>query len=257
MDQRPDRVLSRQRKAGGRPVHRSEPLSAGCGGTRALSDDGRGGSRVGARRIGLRAPLPLGACARRGAFRSTPRRRAGAGVCPGGAGQPARASNWNRMSAAVGVDLLRASLEAREEPGVAELLDALQTVMSEAHVHEGALELTPLKRRVYRLHLNESRAHSVILKRSEPPIAQPNRLVAERWLPALRLGDHCVALLATVADRQGRWFSQIYEDLGLDTLERQSHRPRVGATTDLIAELHGRGTGHALLTHVRQSGRHM
>ena len=94
------------------------------------------------------------------------------------------------MSAAVGVDLLRATLEAREEPGVAELLDALQTVVSEARVHEAALELTPLKRRVYRLHLNESRAHSVILKRSEPAIAQLNRLVAERWLPALRLGDH-------------------------------------------------------------------
>ena len=159
------------------------------------------------------------------------------------------------MSAAVGVDLLRATLEAREEPGVAELLDALQTVVSEARVHEAALELTPLKRRVYRLHLNESRAHSVILKRSEPPIGQLNRLVAERWLPALRLGDHCASLLATVADRQGRWFWQIYEDLGLDTLERQSDRPRVGATTDLIAELHGRGAGHALLPEVRQYGK--
>jgi len=159
------------------------------------------------------------------------------------------------MSAAVGVDLLRATLEAREEPGVAELLDALQTVVSEARVHEAALELTPLKRRVYRLHLNESRAHSVILKRSEPAIAQLNRLVAERWLPALRLGDHCAALLATAADRQGRWYWQIYEDLGVDTLERQSDRLRVGATTDLIAELHGRGAGHALLPEVRQHGK--
>ena len=159
------------------------------------------------------------------------------------------------MSAAVSVDLLRATLEAREEPGVAELLDALQTVVSEARVHEAALELTPLKRRVYRLHLNESRAHSVILKRSEPPIAQLNRLVAERWLPALRLGDHCAALLATAADRQGRWYWQIYEDLGVDTLERQSDRLRVGATTDLIAELHGRGAGQALLPEVRQHGK--
>ena len=159
------------------------------------------------------------------------------------------------MSAAVGVDLLRATLEAREEPGVAELLEALRTVARDAGVDEWTSELTPLKRRVYRLHLNESRAHSVILKRSEPAIAQLNRLVAERWLPALRLGDHCAALLATVADRQGRWFWQIYEDLGLDTLERQSDRPRVGATTDLIAELHGRGAGQALLPEVRQHGK--
>ena len=159
------------------------------------------------------------------------------------------------MSAAVGVDLLRATLEAREEPGVAELLEALRTVARDAGVDEWTSELTPLKRRVYRLHLNESRAHSVILKRSEPAIAQLNRLVAERWLPALRLGDHCAALLATAADRQGRWYWQIYEDLGVDTLERQSDRLRVGATTDLIAELHGRGAGHALLPEVRQYGK--
>jgi len=155
------------------------------------------------------------------------------------------------MSAAVGVDVLRATLEAREEPGVAELLEALRTVARDAGVDEWTSELTPLKRRVYRLHLNESRAHSIILKRSEPPIAQLNRLVAERWLPALRLGDHCAALLATAADRQGRWYWQIYEDLGVDTLERQSDRLRVGATADLIAELHGRGAGHALLPEVR------
>src|SRR5436190_15652322 len=256
MDQRPDRVLSRQRKASGRPVHRPEPLSAGCRGSGSLSDDGRGRSRVGARRIGLRAPLPLGARARRGAFRSTPRRRAGARVGSGGTGQPACASNWNRMSAAVGVDLLRATLEAREEPGVAELLEALRTVARDAGVDEWTSELTPLKRRVYRLHLNESHgARSVILKRSEPQIAQLNRLVAERWLPALRLGDHCAALLATAADRQGRWVWQVYEDVGLDTLERQSDQIRVGATTDFIAELHGRGSGHALLPEVRHHGK--
>ncbi len=160
------------------------------------------------------------------------------------------------MSAAIGVDLLRATLEAREEPGVTELLDALRTLVRDAGVDEWASELTPLKRRVYRLHLNESHgAHSVILKRSEASIAQLNRLVAERWLPALRLGDHCAALLATVADRQGRWFWQIYEDLGLDTLERQSDHARVGATTDLIAELHGRGAAHALLPEVRHHGK--
>ena len=156
------------------------------------------------------------------------------------------------MSAAIGVDLLRATLEAREEPAVTELLDALRTLVRDTGFDELASELTPLKRRVYRLHLNESHGtRSVILKRSEPSIAQLNRLVAERWLPALRLGDHCAALLATAADRHGRWVWQVYEDLGPDTLERQSDRLRVGATTDLIAELHGRGAGHALLPEVR------
>ena len=161
------------------------------------------------------------------------------------------------MSAAASVDELRSTLEAREEPGVAELLEAMRPIFHEAGAAEWAsAELAPLKRRVYRLRVEGSHgARSVILKRTEPPIAHLNRLVAERWLPALRLGDHCAALIATAADRDGRWVWQIYEDLGDDTLERRSDRPRVGATTDVIAELHGRGAGHALLPEVRQYGK--
>jgi len=160
------------------------------------------------------------------------------------------------MSAAVSVDELRASLEEREEPGVAELLEAVRTILPDAGAAEWASELTPLKRRVYRLRLEGRHgARSVVLKRSEPPIAHVNRLVAERWLPALRLGEQCAALIASAADRQGRWVWQIYEDLGDDTLERRSDRPRVAATTDVIAELHARGAGHALLPEVRQYGK--
>ena len=161
------------------------------------------------------------------------------------------------MSAAASVDELRSTLEAREEPGVAELLEAMRPILPGAGAAEWAsAELAPLKRRVYRLRVEGSHgARSVILKRTEPPIAHLNRLVAERWLPALRLGDHCAALIATAADRDGRWVWQIYEDLGDDTLERRSDRPRVGATTDVIAELHGRGAGHALLPEVRQYGK--
>jgi len=161
------------------------------------------------------------------------------------------------MSAAASVDELRSTLEAREEPGVAELLEAMRPILPDAGAAEWAsAELAPLKRRVYRLRVEGSHgARSVILKRTEPPIAHLNRLVAERWLPALRLGDHCAALIATAADRDGRWVWQIYEDLGDDTLERRSDRPRVGATTDVIAELHGRGAGHALLPEVRQYGK--
>src|SRR2546422_8319021 len=46
---------------------------------------------------------------------------------------------------------------------------------------------------------------SLILKRSEPAIAHLNRLVAERWLPAIGLGDRCAPLLATaVSQPDGR-----------------------------------------------------
>jgi hypothetical protein len=160
------------------------------------------------------------------------------------------------MGTAVSVDQIRSTLEEREEPGVSELLDVLGTVARDAGATGWASELIPLKRRVYRLRLKDGHeARSVILKRSEPPIAHLNRLVAERWLPALGLGDHCAPLLAIASDREGRWFWQIYQDLGEDTLERQHDRPRVAATTDLIAELHVRGAGHALLPEVRSYGR--
>src|SRR5438093_7391866 len=160
------------------------------------------------------------------------------------------------MDKAVSVDQLRSALEEREEPGVSELLEALGTVARDAGAAGWMSEPMPLKRRVYRLRLKgEHGARSVIIKRSEPAIAQLNRLVAERWLPALGLGDHCAPLLAIASDREGRWFWQIYQDLGEDTLERQHDQPRVAATTDLIAELHVRGAGHALLPEVRNYGR--
>ena len=160
------------------------------------------------------------------------------------------------MEPAISVDQLGSSLEEREEPGVPELLDVLRTVARDAGAAGWASEAVPLKRRVYRLRLNGGNAaRSVILKRSEPAIAQVNRMVAERWLPALGLGDHCAPLLASASDREGQWLWQIYEDLGEDTLEREHDRPRVAAATDLIAELHVRGTGHALLPEVRSYGR--
>ena len=156
------------------------------------------------------------------------------------------------MSTAVGARDLRDALEGMEEPGAAELVDALKTILREDDPALWAYELVPLKHRVYRLRLGASRTFdSLILKRSEPSIAEVNRLVAERWLPALDLGGHCAPLLATTADRQGRWFWQIYEDLGEHTLERDSEPAHVAGTIDLIATLHLRGMGHALLPEVR------
>src|SRR3989449_11147726 len=104
--------------------------------------------------------------------------------------------------------------------------------------------LTQLKRRVYRLQLEPGPGpRSLILKRSEPAIAQLNRLVAERWLPAMGLGDRCAPLLATAAERQGRWVWQIYEDLGDETLDRCPERSRVESAVELVAEPDIRATG--------------
>src|SRR6266704_2420333 len=59
------------------------------------------------------------------------------------------------------------------------------------------------------------------------------------------------ALLATAAERQGRWVWQIYEDLGDETLDRCPERSRVESAVDLVAELHIRAAEHPLLPEVR------
>src|SRR5437016_13323214 len=61
-------------------------------------------------------------------------------------------------------------------------------------------DIRRLKERVYRLEMTNGPHRSVVVKRLEPAVAQRTRLVAERWLPALGLGDRCPRLLATAAD---------------------------------------------------------
>src|SRR5438445_3024108 len=151
---------------------------------------------------------------------------------------------------------LRHALERSGEPGATELLEALQGVRWSGQAAGPTSALTQLKRRVYRIELGPGPGpRSLILKRSEPAIAQLNRLVAERWLPAIGLGDRCAPLLATAAERQGRWVWQIYQDLGDEILERCPERSRVESAVELVAELHTRAAGHLLLPEVRHHGK--
>src|SRR5439155_384097 len=141
---------------------------------------------------------------------------------------------------------------ASGKPGATELLEALQALLGGAEADGPTIALTQLKRRVYRVDFGPGPGpRSLILKRSEPTIAQLNRLVAERWLPAIGLGDRCAPLLATVAERQGRCVWQIYEDLGDETLDRCPDRSRVESAVELVAELHTRAAEHPLLPEVR------
>src|SRR5256712_8823969 len=124
------------------------------------------------------------------------------------------------------------------EPGGAEVLDALQALLGGAEAAGPMIGLTQLKRRVYRIELGPGPGpRSLILRRSEPAIAQLNRLVADRWLPALGLGDRCARLLTTAAEREGRWVWQIYEDLGVEHLARSPDPLRVQAAGHLEAGL--------------------
>jgi hypothetical protein len=150
---------------------------------------------------------------------------------------------------------LRQALEGRGEPGAAELLAALQELAGHADLGGRVIGLTQLKRRVYRLEMEpDAGRRSLVLKRCEPAIAQLSRRVVEHWLPAIGLGDHCARLLATAAERQGRWVWQVYEDLGDESLARYADRPRVEAAVDLVAELHTRAAAHPLLPEVRHYG---
>ena len=141
---------------------------------------------------------------------------------------------------------LRHALERSGEPGATELLEALQALLGGAEADGPTIALTQLKRRVYRVDFGPGPGpRSLILRRSEPMLAELNRLVAERWLPAIGLGDRCAPLLATAAE----W--QIYEDLGDETLDLCSERSRVESAIELVAELHTRAAEHPLLPEVR------
>jgi hypothetical protein len=112
------------------------------------------------------------------------------------------------------------------------------------------------KRSVYRLQLEANGGvRSVVLKRLAPGLAQRNQLVATRWLPALGLSDNGPALLGVAAERSGRCVWHIYEDLGDRTLAASDADPgQVEAAVAVIAQLHTRSAGHALLPECRWYG---
>src|SRR3989454_10324298 len=175
------------------------------------------------------------------------------GVCSSGPWPSVWAMQRSDMNPAIDhTTELRHALERSGEPGATELLEALQVLLGGAEAAVPTIGLTQLNRRVYRLQLEPGPGPpSLILKRREPTIAQLHRLVPERWLPAIGLGDRCAPLLATAAERQGRWVWQIYEDLGDETLDRCPDRSRAQSAIELGAELHISPPGHPLLPQVR------
>src|SRR6266702_7004049 len=113
-------------------------------------------------------------------------------------------------------------------------------------------DIRRLKERVYRLEMTNGLHRSVVVKRLEPAVAQRTRLVAERWLPALGLGDRCPRLLATAADGASASIWHAFEDLGDETLASDPTPDRVAATVDLMAQLHTRGARHPVLPDARR-----
>src|SRR3989441_11920056 len=96
-------------------------------------------------------------------------------------------------------------LEARGEPGWAELGEALRGLLDGADPAVRVIGVQQLKAKVYRLQLDAGAPwSSVVVKRLEPAVAHRTQLVAQRWLPALGLGDRCARLLGVAGDRAPR-----------------------------------------------------
>src|SRR3989442_12662817 len=146
-------------------------------------------------------------------------------------------------------------LEEWREPGVTELCELLHGMLAGAAGSDEAIHVEQLKRAVYRLRIGRGPSRGLVLKRPAPAIGQTDRLVVERWLPALGLVDRGPRLLATAAQREGRWVWHVYEDLGSETLADRCEPQCLEAAVDLIAQLHTRGAGHPLLPEVRWHGR--
>ena len=138
------------------------------------------------------------------------------------------------------------------QPGAVELCDAIEELLPGAGDGPGSVER--IKPDVCRLRAgSDGRERSFVLKRFDPWQARRAELVARRWLPAFGVGDRCPQLLATAADRRGQWTWHVYEDLGDGGIDpAHPDRGQVEAVVDLIAELHTRAAGHALLPECRR-----
>jgi hypothetical protein len=147
------------------------------------------------------------------------------------------------------------SLEEWQEPGVAELCDLVQRMLDCTVSSAQTLDLERLKQGVYRLRIGSGPIRTLMLKCLKPAIAQTDRLVVERWLPALGLGDRCPQLLAAASQRDGCWVWHVYEDLGDETLNVRREPLRLATAVALIAELHTRAATHPLVPEIRWRAR--
>src|SRR5881628_310763 len=150
---------------------------------------------------------------------------------------------------------LERSLVEWQEPAAAEASELLQELAGGALGSTQTLQLERLKAAVYRVRIGTAPGRTLVLKRHRPAVAQADRLVVERWLPALGLGECCPKLLAAVAERAGEWVWHVYEDVGDESLAVQRLPWRLAAAVDCIAELHTRAARHPLLPEVRWRAR--
>ena len=148
-------------------------------------------------------------------------------------------------------DLTRARASGEITPGpvvVAEIRRVLACCL-DAGAAEAPLEIRALKHRVYRVRPTSGAARSLIAKRLDATVARRNRLVMERWLPAIGLEAYAPALLGAVAapDLEANWL--IFEDVdGVPLKQRQDDASCVLAAIRPIAQLHTRAAGQPIVS---------
>src|SRR2546423_1316165 len=147
-------------------------------------------------------------------------------------------------------------LASSGQSGLPELRAVLQEVIGGCDLTARVIGQQRLKSCVYRLRFEANGGvHSLVLKRLDPSVAHHNQRVAYRWLPALGVSDSGPALRGVAAERGGQCVWHVYEDLGEWTLEASAADPRqVEAAVAVIAQLHTRSAGHALLPECRVYG---
>jgi len=150
-------------------------------------------------------------------------------------------------------------LEGSGQPGLTELHGLLEELLGGREASGRLLEqqtLQPREMRVFRLRFDvNGQERSLIIKRLRPETARRNELIAKRWLPAVHLYDTGPPLQGTVAASRGGCVWHVYDDLGhweLDPCEPD--REEVHVATGLIARMHTRFAGHALLGEIRLHG---
>ena len=157
------------------------------------------------------------------------------------------------------IEGLETILEGTGQSGLAELRGLLEELIGGPECGGRLIDqqlLQPRGHRVFRLRFSiDDHTRSVVVKRLKPEIARRNELVGRRWLPAIGLGGSCPRLLGSVAARKGGCVWHVYEDLGSWELDsNQPDRQRVAAAVELIAQIHTRFAGHALMGEVRLQG---
>lgn len=147
-------------------------------------------------------------------------------------------------------------LNGMEGPASGELSHSLLDLFSGNGIDVCSGYAQRLGRGVYRLRFRmNGSSRSLIVKRLNPEIAKRNSLVANRWLPAIGLGQNGPPLLRSAAERNGQCVWHIYDDLGDWGLKESSPKLEyVRVAVELVATMHARFVGHPWLAECRLWG---